>query len=76
MLLNGYCELPMQHMTMVYVHLTCPWGWLILIIICEPMGHQYYTHVHMLDIIHLWGTAVLCELLSLYSILLQTHIVS
>ena len=39
----------------LYTHLACLLAWLILIIIHDPVGHQYYTHMHMLEIIYQWG---------------------
>ena len=54
----------------LYIQLACLWTWLILIIIHDPIGHQYFTHMCMLDIyISVGKTPVLGKLLSYTSIL-------
>ena len=45
----------------LYFQLACLWVWLILIIINDPIGHNYYISMYMLDVIYQDGNT---ELLS------------
>ena len=51
----------------LYIQLAYLCAWFILIIIYDPLGHQYYTNTYMHDVIYIdGGTLVLCGFLSLH----------